>query len=117
MRNTVGLATLIAIGLSNVAAAETWKADLVLIPERSLQHCSQGDVSRATWTFKLEGDAFSGVAAAGRNFTTKANPDGSIRVTYPTNAGESLMTGNVKTKQLEIWNGKFSCRYKLVPLP
>jgi len=105
-----------AAQVSVASAADTWKAKLELIAERSVSSCAQGNVSRVIWDYKIDGDTFTGVATTGLNFTTRMNPDGSVRVTYEAPLGASLLTGNAKTRQLEIWNEKFSCRYRLVAL-
>jgi hypothetical protein len=106
-------------GVAFPAGAETWRARIVTIPERSVSTCT-ADVSKFWWDLTLEGTNFSGKSSEGTAFSTAVAPDGMVKANYTGKFGTitfpAEMTGNVKTKQFEIQNIKYSCRYKVLPM-
>jgi len=69
------------------------------------------------WTLTLEAGTLSGVNNFGAKFSAPVLPDGTVTASYTGKAGsnetfEMVLTGNAKTRQLEIFNAKHSCRYK-----
>jgi hypothetical protein len=106
-------------GVAFPAAAETWRARIVTIPEKSVSSCT-ADVSKLWWDLTLEGATFSGKSSEGPTFSTTVAQDGMVKASYTGKFGAitfpAEMTGNVKTKQLEIQNIKYSCRYKVLPM-
>lgn len=102
------------------AHAQSWRASVVLVPERSAATCGQADLTKLFWDLKVDGTAFTGVSTAGGKFTLPIAPDGTVKGGYTGSfAGRSLMmelTANTKTRQVETYNTQANCRYKLVPV-
>ena len=108
------LVALVLVGAREVQA-ETWMTRIDLIPESSAKACTE--VSQVMWTLTLEGETFSGTNNFGAKFSTPVGPDGAVKASYTGKAGsgetfEMLLTGNVKTRQIELFNEKLSCRYR-----
>ena len=93
------------------------KANVVLIPERSTSNC-RDDTSKLFWTLSLDGGTLSGTSTEGAKFSAPVAPDGSVKATYQGSFGGSNfpveLTGNAKSKQLETFNTRANCRFKLV---
>lgn len=108
------------VGLVTPAYAETWKMGVVLIPEKSLSTCTTTAPAKIFWDFKTEGTTFSGTSNQGASFSTVVGAEGLVKVNYTGKLGNDTfpveLTGNVKTKQFETNNTKYSCRYRLVPM-
>lgn len=110
---------LLATGLllAGPAHAETWKSGITLVRERSVQLCKEWPDQ--VWDLTLNGGTFSGANNHGAKFSTPVAPDGSVKTSYMGNIGRDQyqveLTGNVKTRELELLNVKYACRYKLVP--
>lgn len=97
------------------ARAEVWTSRIELVPESSAQACAE--VPQVMWTLNLEAGTFSGVNNFGAKFSTSVGPDGAVTASYTGKAGsnetfEMVLSGNVKTRQLEIFDSKYSCRYR-----
>jgi hypothetical protein len=107
------------IGLVSAAHAETWRMGVQTIKEKSVSTCT-ADVSKIYWDLTLEGSTFSGKSSEGVTFTTPMAADGIVKASYTGKFGTvtfpAEMTGSAKTRQLEIQNIKYSCRYRLVPM-
>jgi hypothetical protein len=108
------LAALVVFGAREVRA-ETWTTRIDLVPESSAPTCTE--VPQIMWTLTLEAGTFSGMNNFGAKFSTPVGPDGAVTASYTGNAGgnetfEMVLSGNTKTRQLEIFNAKLSCRYK-----
>ena len=109
------------IGASTAASAETWKASLALVTEKSPAACAQPETAKVSWDLTLEGNTFSGVSNAGAHFSTTADADGAVKTTYSGIVGVSKyfveLSGNAKTRQIELHNTQYGCFFRLVPAP
>ena len=108
------LVALVLVGTREVRA-ETWATRIDLVPESSAQTCAE--VPQVIWTLSLEAGTFSGINNFGAKFSTSVGPDGAVTASYTGKAGsnetfEMVLTGNVKTRQVEIFNERLSCRYR-----
>jgi hypothetical protein len=108
---------LVALALvgAPAARAETWSTGITLIAESSLPTCSE--VPQVMWTLSLEAGTLSGTNNFGAKFSTPVGPDGAVQASYTGRAGSNepfdmVLTGNVKTRQMEIFSAKHSCRYR-----
>jgi hypothetical protein len=72
-----------------------------------------------SYTLDLTGDTFTATSQYGKMFSTTVPADGVIRQTYkrPASMGwwRFEMTGNVRSKELEIFMDNRHCYYKLTP--
>ncbi len=108
------LVALLLVGGREVRA-ETWTARIDLVPESSVPTCAEAP--QVMWTLSVDAGTFSGVNNFGAKFSTPVGPDGAVTASYTGKTGsnetfEMVLTGNVKTRQLEIFNAKYSCRYR-----
>ena len=118
----LGLVVVLAIvGASTAASAETWKAGLELVKEKSPPACAQPEIAKVSWDLTFECNTFSGVSNAGAHFSTTAEADGAVKTTYSGIVGVSKyfveLSGNAKTRQIELHNAQYGCFFKLVPTP
>jgi hypothetical protein len=117
MRN-MGL--LVSIGFAaivpTVASAENWKAEATLDKERSVQTCDAAPVS---YTLDVTDNRFTATSQYGRMFSIAVPANGEIDKPFKragagaTGTVSLRMTGNVKSRELEI--GYRACRYRLIP--
>jgi hypothetical protein len=111
---------LFAVGVASTASAESWKASLKLILEKSGPQCALADVSNVVWDLNLEGSTLTGVSNLGPKFSTPVGPDGSVKASYTGTFGAATypvdLVGNVKTKQFEVVNASIKCSFRLVPI-
>lgn len=108
------LLALMLVGAREIRA-ETWMARIDLVPESSAPTCTE--VPQVMWTLTLEAGTFSGVNNFGAKISAPVLADGTVTASYAGKAEsnetfEMVLTGNAKTRQLEIFNAKYSCRYK-----
>ncbi|MCW5605760.1 MAG: hypothetical protein KIT18_14560 [Burkholderiales bacterium] len=107
------LLALVLVGAQG-ARAETWTAGLVLVKESSSQTCEE--VPQVVWTLSLEAGALSGTNNTGAKFSAPVGPDGAVKASYSVLGSfeliEMVLTGNARTRQLETFTAKYSCRYK-----
>jgi hypothetical protein len=128
---TMGMLVPIAlIVIPATASAETWKAAAVLDREKSKMdrgnvadaRCPQGPIP---YTLDLTNNTFTATNSFGKMFSITVPADGVIKVTYK-RAGKNRapalgaqvtleMTGNVKSRELEIFAADMACYYKLTP--
>lgn len=109
---------------TNRAQAEQWQARLSLLADKSPGSCAmaaQGGTtvtgSTGQYTFDLTGDTFAGTAPTGKLFTTKLAGDGSVNHEYKSSSGARLViSGNVKSRKLQIKNLNSFCIWDLVPI-
>jgi hypothetical protein len=87
MRVIWKLGVVLTVIVSGPAAAETWRARADLIATKSAEGCARDG---SVYTLELAGDAFSG--------------------------NRLEMSGNVKTRHLEIYSGLRGCWWHLVPV-
>lgn len=111
------LAILAGLFIAGSAQAQSWKVRLALIPAQSAATCQE--VPHITWDLKLEGGVFSGRSSLGAEFSSTVSPDGSVKASYTgTSTGwvtfPMEMTGNVNTRQFELYSPTHSCRFAMV---
>ena len=108
-----GLAAVLAVCVAMPAAAETWKARAELIKTKSAEGCNE---RLSVYTLTLEGTKFAAADVDGKQFTIEIPDNGIIKEDYRSPGGARLeMSGNVKSRHLEIYNNNRGCFYNLVP--
>lgn len=116
LRSAAVLAAIFVAG-SAAAQGQSWKAGIALLAEKSMRNCR--DQPQFEYTFTMDGNTFSGVTNVGSKFSTQMAADGSVKETYRSSLGnqsfEVEITGNAKTRQLEVYNITYSCRFRVVP--
>jgi len=120
MRMVSAAALLGIVGGSSVAFAEPWRAVATLDPT-SPAACRQADVSKLVFDFAQTGDELVGKTTDGHNFSAAVAADGSVAttITVPVSGRNFVvdLTGNAKSRDLQVFNQQFSCGFKLTPLP
>jgi hypothetical protein len=107
-----GLAAVVVAFLATPAVAETWKARAELIKSKSAEGCNE---RLSVYTLSLEGTKFAAADVDGKQFTIDIPDNGIIKEDYRSPGGARLeMSGNVKTRHLEIYNNNRGCFYNLV---
>jgi hypothetical protein len=115
MRNMGMLISIALIVIPTVVSAETWTAHTILEEEKSMSGriCPEEAIS---YTLDLTDNTFTATSQYGKMFSVTVPPDGVINTTYKrvttgTKWVTLQMTGNVKSRELEIvW---WRCYYKL----
>ena len=119
MRTLVALALLGIIGAAPLALAEAWRAKPVL-ELGAPPNCKEADVSNLFFDLADTGNELSVKTSSGAAFSAPIGPDSSVKTTFTLPVGaKSLsieLTGNVKTRELEAFNSRYSCRFKLTPV-
>lgn len=106
------LAAALTIIVSGAARAETWKARAELIATKSAEGCPR---ELSVYTLDLAGDTFSATDVDGKMFSISVPANGIIKEDYRSPTGNRLeMSGNIKTKHLEIYSGHRGCWWRLV---
>jgi hypothetical protein len=109
----LGLAAALVACLATPAAAETWKARAELIKTKSAGGCNE---RFSGYTLTLEGNTFAAADVDGKQFTIEIPDNGVIKEDFRSPGGARLeMSGNVRTKHLDIYNNNRGCWYRLVP--
>jgi hypothetical protein len=138
MRHMGMLVPLAFIVIPTVVSAETWTAETVLDKEKSksgtLSESDRGAIPdarcpgvRINYTLDLTDNTFTATSTYGQMFSIAVPADGVIKKTYKRvgyNRGPALgagvtleMTGNVKSRKLEIFEADMGCYYKLTAAP
>jgi len=108
-----GLAAVVVAGMATPALADTWKARAELIKTKSAEGCSE---RFSAYTLTLEGTTFAAADADGKQFKIDVPDNGVIKEDFRSPGGARLeMSGNVKTRHLDIYNNNRGCWYNLVP--
>jgi hypothetical protein len=120
MRTLAALVVLGAVGAAPLALAEAWRAKPGLEPG-SPPDCKEADVSNLFFDLADTGNELSVKTSSGEAFSAPIGSDGSVETTFALPIGaKSLsvdLTGNVKTREMEVFNERYSCRFKLTPVP
>ena len=121
MKRSATLVTASVIGglfAANSAAAETWKARLQTMLDKSPQQCATySDADGQVYVFELDGGRFSASGATGKYFTITVPADGSVNHEFKSPKGARfLIVGNAISRTLEFHNLSSSCKGKLVPI-
>jgi hypothetical protein len=90
-----------------------WKAQTVLIADRSREGCSKYP---SAYSFDLTGDRLTVDNDNGRMLVATLPTDGTINQDFRSPSGARLaVVGNARTRDLDIVNASSACRWKLVP--
>jgi hypothetical protein len=120
MRTLAALIMLGVVGAAPLALAEAWRAKPGLEPG-SPPDCKEADVSNLFFDLADTGNELSVKTSSGGAFSAPIGSDGSVETTFTLPLGaKSLsvdLTGNVKTREMEVFNKRYSCRFKLTPVP
>jgi hypothetical protein len=118
MRN-MGMFILIAVIviIPSVVSAEMWTAHTTLEKEKSTSaRCGEVAIS---YTLNLTDKTFTATSEYGKMFSITVPADGVIKQTYKRPGGTGWwrleMTGNVRSRELEIFVDNWHCYYKLTP--
>ena len=119
MRTLAGLVVLGIIGAAPLALAEAWRAKPVL-ELGAPPNCREADVSNLFFDLADTDDVLSLKTTSGEAFSAPIRPDGSVETTLTVPVGKRNLsvdlTGNVKTREMEVFNKQYSCRFKLTPV-
>jgi hypothetical protein len=119
MRALSAAALLGIVGASSVALADPWRATAALAPE-SPALCRQADLSKLFFDFADAGSELSGKTTNGHIFSAPVAADGSVSttITIPVDGKNFAvdLTGNAKSRELQVFNRQYSCRFKLTPM-
>ncbi len=119
MRTFSAAATLAVFGVSNVALADSWRAKAVLDPHAPTL-CRQADVSKLVFDFSEMGSKLSGKTSNGHDFSAPVGTDGSVSTTIMVPVdGKNFavdLTGNARSRELQLFNKQYSCSFKLEPM-
>jgi hypothetical protein len=107
------LASVLMVALPGTAPAQTWKARAELIETKSAEGCAR---NLSVYTLSLDGRRFSAADVDGNMFTVPIADTWVINETYRSPSGSRLeMSGNVKTRHLEVYSNQRGCWWRLVP--
>jgi len=120
MRTLTALVGLGIIGAAPAAFAEGWRAKPVLEPGAPAT-CQEADVSHVFFVLADMGNELSVTTDGGEAFSAPIAADGHVNTTVNVPMGRRNLsvdlTGNVKTREMEVFNKQYSCRFKLAPVP
>jgi hypothetical protein len=107
------------VGAAPLALAEAWRAKPALEPW-SPPDCKEADVSNLIFDLADRGNELSVKTSSGEAFSAPIDSDGFVKTTFTLPIGaKSLsvdLTGNVKTREMEVFNERYSCRFKRTPM-
>lgn len=117
------LATIVVLGLMGAAAplvhAEAWRARPAL-ESGAPAACEKADVSDLFFDLSHMGHELSLRPSRGEALLAPIGPDGSVAATFTVPVGRRNLsvdlTGNVKSREMEVFNKQYACRFKLVPV-
>ena len=119
MRALSAAAMLGIVATSSSAAADPWRARPSLAPE-SPAICRQADLSKVVFDFADMGTELSGKTNSGHDFSAPVGSDGSVSTTIKVPVdGKDFdvdLTGNARSRDLQVFNRRFSCRFMLTPV-
>lgn len=105
----IGAGLMVGVAVSP-AWAQTWNVQPRLMKERSTASCTDDGTER---TMIVSGSKLIMKASATYDATIRA--DGTVDEIIRLPSGRRLrLTGNVQTRDLELTNEQYGCRYKLV---
>jgi hypothetical protein len=80
----------------------------------------EADVSNLFFDLADTGNELSVKTSSGEAFSAPIDSDGSVKTTFTLPIGTKSfsvdLTGNVKTREMELFNERYSCRFKLTPM-
>jgi hypothetical protein len=119
MRTLLAFIVLGIVGAVPLALADTWRAKPAL-EAGSPPNCKDADVSHLLFDLADTGNELSVRTSSGEAFSAPIGADGSVETTFTLPIGAKSfsvdLTGNVKTREMEVFNKRYSCRFKLTPL-
>jgi len=119
MRTLLAATMLGIFGTSSIAFAEPWRAQAALEPDAPVA-CRQADVSKLVFDFAETDSVLSGQTTEGHMFSAPIASDGSVAATITVPVGGRdfavELTGNAKSRELQVFNKRYSCRFKLSPM-
>lgn len=120
VRALAAVAVLSIFASSPPAFAETWRTKVTLMEAGSLSNCVEADVSRLFYDLTVADSELTIKADSGKTFSAPVASDGSVKTTFMGSLGANTysleLTGNVKTREFEAFNKRFSCRFRLTPV-
>ena len=120
MRTLAIIVVLGVMGAAPLAHAEAWRARPAL-ESGAPAACEQADVSDLFFDLSDMGHELSLRPSRGEALLAPIRPDGSVAATFTVPVGRRNLsvdlTGNVKNREMEVFNKQYACRFKLVPVP
>src|SRR3981189_717738 len=114
MRTLAALMMLGVVGAAPLALAEAWRAKPGLEPD-SPPDCKEADVSNLFFDLADTGNELSLKTRNGGSFSAPMCSEGSVKTTFTLPIGTKSfsvdLTGNVKTREMELFNERYSCRF------
>jgi hypothetical protein len=117
------LAAIVVLGVVSAlppAFAETWRTKVTLMQATSPSNCVEADVSKLFYVVTVTGNELSVKTSSGETFSAPVAADGSVKTSFTGSLGANTysldLNGNVKTREFEAFNKKYSCRFKLTPV-
>ncbi len=119
MRTLIALVVLGTIGPAPRSLAEAWRAKPEL--ERGAPPaCKEADVSNLFFDLSDTGNGLSLKTNGGEAFAAPIDADGYVKTTLTVPVGNRKfdvdLTGNVKTREMELFNKEYACRFRLTPV-
>ena len=119
MRALAALIMLGVVGAVPLAFADAWRAKPGLEPG-SPPDCKEADVSNLFFDLADAGNELSVKSSSGEAFSAPIDSDGSVKSTFTLPIGTKSFSvdliGTVKTREMELFNERYSCRFKLTPM-
>lgn len=120
MRVPAAVVFLGIVGALHPTFAETWRTKVALMEAASRPNCVDADVSKLFYDLTVTGGEFSVKTSSGETFSAPIATDGSVKTSFTGSLGENKyaldLTGNVKTREFQAFNRRYSCRFKLTPV-
>ena len=120
MRALAAVVVLSVVSASPPAFAETWRTKVALMEAGSPSNCLEADVSKLFYDVSVTGNELSLKTSSGETFSAPVAADGSVKTSFTGSLGANTysldLNGNVKTREFEAFNKKYSCRFKLTPV-
>ena len=102
------------------AFAETWRTKVALMEAASHSNCVDADVSKLFYDLTVTDTQLSVKTSSGETFAAPIAADGSVKTSFTGSLGANKysidLTGNVKTREFQAFNTRYSCRFKLIPV-
>jgi hypothetical protein len=119
MRTLAAIVVLGLMGAAPLAHAEAWRARPAL-ESGAPAACEKADVSDLFFDLSDMGHELSLRPSRGEALLAPIMPDGSVAATFTVPVGRRNLsvdlTGNVKNREMEVFNKQYACRFRLVPV-
>ena len=107
------------VGAAPLAHADAWRARPTL-QAGAPPVCETADVSDLFFDLSDLGKELSLKPSRGEALLAPIGPDGSVAATFTVPVGRRNLavdlTGNVKNREMEVFNKQYACRFRLVPV-